>query len=134
MIPGLQILNPQSWDWENQSLILHSVHNGNVRIGYVFLSSTVVAGGRYWAATFIARRYASAVYAMGLCLSVRPSVFHFLAVGSVRYIKLTYVTFGAHVKTASRIVSYPSVTSRISTKMAKRGSWQLTPPVLGARP
>ena len=58
MIPGLQILNPQSWDWENQSLI-HSVHNGNVRIGYVFLSSTVVAGGRYWAATFIARRYAS---------------------------------------------------------------------------
>ena len=34
------------------------------------------------------------------------SVFTFLVVGSVRYIKLTYVGFRAHVKIASRIVSY----------------------------
>jgi len=36
------------------------------------------------------------------------SVLHFLVVGSVRWIKLTYVGFRAHVKTASRIVSYRS--------------------------
>ena len=40
----------------------------------------------------------------------------FLVVGSVRQIKLTYVSFRAHVKIASRIVSYcmiyPSLTSR----------------------
>ena len=33
---------------------------------------------------------------------------HFLVVGSVRYIKLTHVGFRAHVKIASRIVSYPT--------------------------
>jgi len=31
---------------------------------------------------------------------------HFLVVGSVRLIKLTYVGFRAHVKIASRILSY----------------------------
>jgi len=35
------------------------------------------------------------------------SVLHFLVVGSVRQIKLTRVGFRAHVKIASRIVSYP---------------------------
>jgi len=39
-------------------------------------------------------------------LLFRFSVFHFLVVGSVRYIKLTRVGFRAHVKIASRIVSY----------------------------
>ena len=40
-------------------------------------------------------------------LLFRFSVFYtFLVVGSVRYIKLTYVGFRAHVKIASRIVSY----------------------------
>jgi len=34
------------------------------------------------------------------------SFFHFLVVGSVRRIKLTYVSFWAHVKIASRIISY----------------------------
>jgi len=34
------------------------------------------------------------------------SVFHFLVVGSVRLTKLTHVGFRAHVKIASRIVSY----------------------------
>ena len=34
------------------------------------------------------------------------SVFHFLVAGSVRQIKLTHVGFRAHVKIASRIVSY----------------------------
>jgi len=33
---------------------------------------------------------------------------HFLVVGSVRYKKLIYVSFSAHVKIASRIVSYRS--------------------------
>jgi len=36
------------------------------------------------------------------------SVLHFLVVVSVRYIKLTHVGFWAHVKIASRIVSYRS--------------------------
>jgi len=39
---------------------------------------------------------------------------HFLVVGSVRYIKLTHVGFRAHVKIASRIVSYRSVLSPLS--------------------
>ena len=34
------------------------------------------------------------------------SVLQFLVVGSVRYIKLTHLGFRAHVKIASRIVSY----------------------------
>jgi len=34
------------------------------------------------------------------------SVLHFSVVGSVLWIKLTYVGFRAHVKIASRIVSY----------------------------
>jgi len=33
---------------------------------------------------------------------------HFLVVSSVRYIKLTHVGFRAHVKIASRVVSYPT--------------------------
>ena len=37
-----------------------------------------------------------------------------LVVGSVRYIKLTHVGFRAHVKIASRIVSYRSVLSPLS--------------------
>ena len=37
------------------------------------------------------------------------SVFHFLVAGSVRQIKLTHVGFRAHVKIASRIVSYRKV-------------------------
>ena len=38
---------------------------------------------------------------------------HFLVVGSVRQIKLTYVGFRAHVKIASRIVSYRSIQSHL---------------------
>ena len=37
----------------------------------------------------------------------------FLVVGSVRYIKLTYVGFRAHVKIASRIVSYRIVFNNV---------------------
>ena len=38
------------------------------------------------------------------------SDFHFLVVGSMRQIKLTHVSLSAHVKLASRIVSYRFVT------------------------
>ena len=41
------------------------------------------------------------------------SLFHFLVVGSVRYIKLTRVGFRAHVKIASRIVSYRYILRRV---------------------
>ena len=54
----------------------------------------------------------SATYEHIRFLLFRFSVFHFLVVGSVRQIKLTYVGFRAHVKIASRIVLY-LVTCRI---------------------
>jgi len=38
---------------------------------------------------------------------------HFLVVGSVRWIELTHVGFRAHVKIASRVVSYRIVSHRI---------------------
>jgi len=49
------------------------------------------------------------------------SVFHFLVVGSVRLTKLTHVGFRAHVKIASRIVSYRIVqVSAVADKPAQR--------------
>jgi len=49
------------------------------------------------------------------------SVFHFLVVGSVRLTKLNHVGFRAHVKIASRIVSYRIVqVSAVADKPAQR--------------
>jgi len=48
------------------------------------------------------------------------SVSHFLVVGSVRYIKVTHVGFRAHVKIASRIVSYRIVSIRAHVEIAVR--------------
>ena len=42
---------------------------------------------------------------------------HFLVVGSVRYIKLTHAGFRAHVKIASRIVSYRIVSDEVLVRL-----------------
>ena len=52
------------------------------------------------------------------------SVLHFLVVVSVRYIKLTYVGFRAHVKIASRIVSYAFRSVKISNIHTCRVKWR----------
>jgi len=58
------------------------------------------------------------------------SVLHFLVVVSVRQIKLTDVGFQAHVKIASRIVSYhivvwPTLGSRTADKQNRTVSWMM---------
>jgi len=65
------------------------------------------------------------------------SVLHFLVVGSVRWIQLTHVGFRAHVKIASRIISYRIVSYRMLYGPAVRGSLSDTatrPPVCLSRP
>jgi len=65
------------------------------------------------------------------------SVLHFLVVVSVRWIQLTHVGFRAHVKIASRIISYRIVSYRMLYGPAVRGSLSDTatrPPVCLSRP
>jgi len=52
------------------------------------------------------------------------SVLHFLVVVSVRYIKLTHVGFRAHVKIASRIVSYSLLRAMCGSSRCSSGLWQ----------
>ena len=54
---------------------------------------------------------------LGLSIFLLFSFFPFLVVGSVRYLKLAYVSFWPHVKIASRIVSYGSLSQTVYWKV-----------------
>ena len=63
------------------------------------------------------------LFTLLLSISVFFTFYTFLVVGSVRQIKLTYVGFRAHVKIASRIVSYRSHRPLVNYKKCLR--WRI---------
>jgi len=101
-----------------QRQLLQIAYTCNLAEGFSYLISLILmAANPSFSSSRLTPRIPRTVYryfwTFPFFLLFSFSVFYILAVGSVRQIKLTHVSFWPHVKIASRIVSYRIVMWRV---------------------